>query len=77
MVNSGAHNTIDAQRHVGGLTVWEFNGAYDTVEGNVGAYNTVCVRVVAEYCSCRVRPLVSWFDLRALSYFLCSFPSSF
>ena len=23
MVNNGAHNTIDAQRHVGGLTVWE------------------------------------------------------
>ena len=26
------------------------NGAYNTVEGNVGAYNTVRVRVVAEYC---------------------------
>jgi len=24
MVNPGAHNTIDARRHVGGLTVWEF-----------------------------------------------------
>ena len=23
-VNSGAHNTIDAQRHMGGLTVWVF-----------------------------------------------------
>ena len=25
------------------------NDAYNTVEGNVGAYNTVRVRVVAEY----------------------------
>ena len=24
MVNSGAHNTVDAQRHMGGLTVWVF-----------------------------------------------------
>ena len=23
-VNSGAHNTVDAQRHMGGLTVWVF-----------------------------------------------------
>ena len=29
------------------------NGAHNTVEGNVGAYNTVCVRAVAEYYSCR------------------------
>ena len=35
----------------GDLTVWEFNGAHNTVEGNVGAYNTVCVRAVVEYCS--------------------------
>ena len=27
------------------------NGAHNTVEGNVGAYNTVCVRAVAEYYS--------------------------
>ena len=27
------------------------NGAYNIVEGNVGAYNTVRVRVVAEYCT--------------------------
>ena len=50
MVNPGAHNTIDAQRHVGGLTIWEFNDAHNTIEENVGAYNTVCVRAVAEYC---------------------------
>ena len=29
------------------------NGDHNTVEVNVGAYNTVCVRVVAEYCSRR------------------------
>ena len=34
----------------GSLTVWEFNGARNTIEGNVGAYNTVCVREVVEYC---------------------------
>ena len=29
------------------------NGTHNTIEENVGAYNTVCVRAVAEYCSCR------------------------
>ena len=29
------------------------NGAHNTVEGNVGAYNTICVRPVAEYYSYR------------------------
>ena len=28
-----------------------FSGPYNTVEGDVGAYNIVCVRVAAEYCS--------------------------
>ena len=27
------------------------NGAHNTIEGNVGAYNTICVRVVGEYYS--------------------------
>ena len=36
----------------GGLfAVWEPNSAYNTVDTNVGAYNTVCVRAVEEYCS--------------------------
>jgi len=35
----------------GSLTVWEFNGAHNTVGENVGAYNIVCVRAVVEYCS--------------------------
>ena len=29
------------------------NGAHNTVEENIGTYNTVCVRAVAEYCSYR------------------------
>ena len=38
----------------GGLfAIRESNGAYSTVDANVGAYNTICVRAVAEYCSCR------------------------
>ena len=50
MANPGAH----AQRYVGGLfTVWEPNGAYNTVDTNVGAYNTVCVMAVEEQCSYR------------------------
>ena len=54
MVNPDTHNTVDAQRHVGGLTVWEFYGAHNTVERNIGVYNTVCVGAVAEYSSCRL-----------------------
>ena len=38
----------------GGLfAVWEPNDAYNTVDTNVGAYNTVCVMAVEEYCSRR------------------------
>ena len=35
--NSGAHNTVDAQGHVGGPYRMGVNGAHNTVEGNVGA----------------------------------------
>ena len=35
------------------FAIWEPNGAYNTVDINVGAYNIVCVRVVEEYCSRR------------------------
>ena len=46
MVNPG-----DAQRHVGGFfAIREPNGAYNTVDTNVGAYNAVCVRAVVEHC---------------------------
>ena len=42
---------IDAQRHVGALPYGSFSDPYNTVEGDVRAYNTVHVRVAAEYCS--------------------------
>ena len=45
--------TIDAQRHGGLFAVWEPDGAYNTVDTNAGAYNTVCVRAVVEHCSHR------------------------
>ena len=35
----------------GALPYGSFSGPYNTVEGDVGAYNTICVRVAAEYCS--------------------------
>ena len=37
------------------------NGGHNTVERNVGAYNTVCVRAVAEYCSCRRTGYGPWY----------------
>ena len=38
-VNAGAHNTIDAQRHVGEPYRIGVNGAHNTVGENIGAYN--------------------------------------
>ena len=37
------------------------NGTHNTVEGNVGAYNTVCVRAVIEYYSCRCIGYGPWY----------------
>ena len=37
------------------------NGAHNTVEGNVGAYNTICVRAVVEYCSYRRTGYDPWY----------------
>ena len=34
----------------GGLPYGSFSGPYNTIGGDVGAYNTVCVMVAAEYC---------------------------
>ena len=34
----------------GGLPYGSFSRPYNTVEGDVGAYNIVCVRVTAEHC---------------------------
>ena len=53
------------------------NGVHNTVGKNIGAYNTVCVRVVAEYRFLQVYmvwSLVLRFDLCALPYFLRTFP---
>ena len=52
-VNVGAHNTVDAQRHVGEPYRRGVNGTHNTVGENVSAYNTICVREAIEYCFCR------------------------
>ena len=55
-VNAGAHNTVDAQRHVGEPYRMGVNGAHNTIGENVGAYNTIGFyrgREVAEYYFCR------------------------
>ena len=41
MVEAGAHNTVDVQRHVGGPNRMGVKDAQNTVGENVGAYNTV------------------------------------
>ena len=51
MVNPDAH--YRCPEAWGPFAVWEPNGAYNTVDTNVGAYNTVCVRAVEEHYSCR------------------------
>ena len=48
----------------------EVNGAYNTVGGNVGTYNTIRVRVFAEYYSCRCTGYGPWY--RGLTYALPS-----
>ena len=62
MVNADAHNTVDAQRHVGGalpyLSGMAVDGAHNTVGENVSAYNTTWVlscqrgrRVLSRRCT--------------------------
>ena len=59
------------------------NGAHNTVEKNVGTYNTAWVlscqggRRVLFLQVYRVRSLILRFDLCALSYFLRPFPSPY
>ena len=36
------------------------NGVHNTVEVNVGAYNIVCVKAVAEHCSRRCSGYGPW-----------------
>ena len=50
MVNVSAHNTIDAQRHVGESYHMGVNGAHNTIGENVDAYNTVWVLSCQEGC---------------------------
>ena len=44
-VNAGAHNTVDAQRHVWGGESYRMgvNGAHNTIGENIDAYNTAWV----------------------------------
>ena len=62
MVNAGAHNTVDAQRHVGVGEPYRMgvNGAHNTV-GKMSAPTTLCVREVAEYCFCRRTGYGPWY----------------
>ena len=60
--NSSAHNTVDAQGHVGGPYRMGVNGAHNTIEGNVGAYNIACVRAVVEYYSYRLIGYGPWYS---------------
>ena len=68
-VNAGAHNTVDAQRHVRESYRMGVNDAHNIVGENVGAYNTAWVlscqggRRVLFLQVYRVRSLVLWFDL--------------
>ena len=71
MANPSAH--CRCPEVCGGLfTVWESNGAYNTVDSNVGAYNTVCVRAVVEHCSHRRTGYGPWY--RGLT---CALPFPF
>ena len=52
-VNAGAHNTIDAQRHVGEPYHMRVNGAHNTVEKMLTPttlFGLCCAREVGEYC---------------------------
>ena len=54
MANDGAHNTVDAQRHVGGfyhvLPGMGIDGAHNTIGQNVGAHNTSWVLTCLKGC---------------------------
>ena len=77
MVNPVAHSTIDAQRHEGLFAVWESNGAYNTVDTNVGAYNTVCVKAVVERCSRRRIGYGPWYRALTCALSFLFAPGSF
>ena len=58
--NSGAHNTIDAQRHVEEPYRKGVNGAHNTI-GKISAPTTLCAREVTEYRFCRRTWYGSWY----------------
>ena len=86
MANDGAHNTVDAQRHVGGalpcLSSMGVDGAHNTV-GKMSTPTTLLgfrhTREVAGYCPAGVQGtfLGIAVDLSALSYFLRLFPNPY
>ena len=52
MVNPGAHyRCLEVCGRF--FAVWEPNGAYNTIDTDVGAYKTICVRAVVEHYSHR------------------------
>ena len=55
MANVGAHNAVDAQRHVGEPYRMGVNGAHNTI-GEISAPTTLfglcCASKVVEYCFC-------------------------
>ena len=59
--NSGAHNTVDAQRHMGGALPYGSQWRPQYCRENIDAYNTVYVREVAEYCSYRRTGYGPWY----------------
>ena len=85
MVNDGAHNTVDAQRHVGGvlpcLSGMGVDGAHNIV-GKMSVPTTLLgfchARKVAGYCPTGVQGTVLGIavDLSALPYFSPSVSSS-
>ena len=75
MVNADAHNTVDAQMHVGEPYRMRVNGAHNTIGKMSAPTILLCqggcrVLFLQVY---RVRSLVSWFDLCACLTFSVHF----
>ena len=84
MVNVGAYNTVDAQRHVGGALPCLSGMGVDGAHNTIGKMSTPTIllgfchaRKVAGYCSAGIQGTVLGIavDLSALPYFLRPFPS--
>ena len=86
MVNVGAHNTADAQRHVRGFTMFVWYGSFAGGHNTVGQMSAPTIllgfchaRKVAGYCLAGVQGMVLGIviDLSALPYFLRLFPGPY